>query len=77
MLRNLIDFFYHIDMILSILNLNVNSFVFRFFPEKTLYQLNVIYVYILISLPIPNRQISIEPSLKSEFPLLRLDTRFT
>ena len=51
-------FFIHIGMILSTLSLRINSFVSRFFPQKTSNQLNVVHVYILISFPIPNRQIS-------------------
>ena len=42
----------HIGMILSILSLNINGFVFGLFPEKISYDLDIIHTYIIISHPI-------------------------
>ena len=45
----------HIRMILSTLGLIPHDFVFGLFSQKASYQLDVVHVYILISLPIHNR----------------------
>ena len=45
----------HIGMILAILGLSPQGFVFGLFLQKASYQLDVIHVYILIRHPIPNR----------------------
>ena len=42
-------------MILSTLDLNPHCFIFGLFPQKVLYQLDIIHAYILIGPLIPNR----------------------
>ena len=55
LLGNLMDpFSIHIGIILSILDLSPHGFVFRLYPQKASYQLDVIHAYKLISLSLSN-----------------------